>query len=87
MSGEHPTSPRLASIDGWRAIAVLGVFWWHTWIHTGNPSLILSIGSHGLNLQRLPVLLGNGVHLFFVISGFCIHQSITRGLPALTSAT
>ena len=72
----HPA--RLSAIDGWRAIAVVGVLWWHSWIHTGNPSLNLPIAGRVLNLERLGVVLGNGVHLFFVLSGFCICLSLAR---------
>ena len=84
-----PVSPvsrepnRLASIDGWRALAVLGVLWWHAWIHVGNPPLALSIAGVSINLQRLLVPLGNGVEFFFVLSGFCIQLSLTRGFPEL----
>ena len=76
-SDAHPA--RLEAVDGWRAVAVLGVLWWHSWIHTGNPSLSVPVGSRSVNLERCLVLLGNGVHLFFVLSGFCICLSLAKG--------
>ena len=72
---DHP--PRLAVVDGWRAVAVMGVVWWHAWIHTGNPPLYVW-SAHPVNLQRLLVLFGNGVHLFFVLSGFCICLALKK---------
>ena len=72
-----PATPanRLAPVDGLRAVAVLGVIWWHTWIHTGTPALTIA---GGLNLQRLLVPLGTGFQLFFVLSGFCLYLSYQR---------
>ena len=73
-SSAAPSTNRLAPVDGLRAVAVLGVIWWHTWIHTGNPSFSLG----GINLERLLVPLGSGFQLFFVISGFCLYLSYQR---------
>ena len=67
---------RITAVDGLRAIAALGVVWWHTWIATGNPACPLSLGPWTVNLQRQLVLLGNGFNLFFVISGFCLCLSL-----------
>ena len=69
-----PPPNRLAPVDGLRAVAVLGVIWWHTWIHTGNPAVIC----FGLNFERLLVPLGTGFQLFFVLSGFCLYLSYQR---------
>ncbi len=65
---------RIAVLDGWRGCAVLGVLWWHAWIDTGNPALQLG----QLNLQRLLAPLGNGVDLFFILSGLCITLALGR---------
>ena len=58
---------RISCIDGWRAIAALGVLFTHTLAILNHPTWYL--GSidlfQGLNIW------GSGVHLFFVISGFC----------------
>jgi peptidoglycan/LPS O-acetylase OafA/YrhL len=53
--------PRLAHIDGLRALAVLSVMFFHARVHAPNLALdpISKEGSHG-------------VDLFFVISGFCL---------------
>lgn len=71
-------SSRLPIVDGWRAVAVLGVFWWHAWIHTQNPPVNLALGARVFNLQRWFVLLGNGVDFFFVLSGFCICLTLRK---------
>ncbi|MEO8413549.1 MAG: acyltransferase [Ginsengibacter sp.] len=60
---------RIKIIDGFRAIAVLGVLWIHTWTFYGNPSYAIG----GIDLAKLMSFFGNGVDLFFVISGFCMY--------------
>ncbi|MFD2161035.1 acyltransferase family protein [Paradesertivirga mongoliensis] len=60
---------RIRTLDGLRAIAALGVLWIHCWNIHGNPSLVV----WGVNVTNLLVLAGNGVDLFFVISGFCMY--------------
>lgn len=72
------SNPRIDVVDGLRAVAVIGVIWWHSWIHSSNPGLILNLGGLDINLQRLLVPLGNGFNLFFVLSGFCIRLSLER---------
>lgn len=60
---------RLDTLDGLRAIAAIGVLWIHTWTVHGNPRLFLA----GVDITSLLALGGNGVDLFFVISGFCMY--------------
>lgn len=78
------TGGRLAPVDGLRAVAVLGVMWWHSWMLTGNPWFGIRWAGHSLNLERLLVPLGTGFQLFFVLSGFCLHGSFQalRGFSA-----
>ncbi len=60
---------RIKVIDGYRAIAVLGVLWVHIWSFYGTPSSFV----WKLDIARLMSFFGTGVDLFFVISGFCMY--------------
>ncbi len=60
---------RLANIDGFRAVAVLGVIWAHIWMFFDNPPLLIA----GKDISPIFTFWGNGVDLFFVISGFCMY--------------
>lgn len=66
-------SDRIAPVDGLRAVAVLGVIWAHAWAFSGTPAINIGrIGSVELDLNRAVSIIGSGVDLFFVISGFCM---------------
>lgn len=58
------------SLDGLRALSIIGVIWFHSWWST----------SYYATLQKLPVLREGewGVHIFFVISGFLITTLLLR---------
>ena len=60
---------RINRIDGYRAIAVIGVLWVHTWTFFGNPPIKIGF----LNIAGPISFVGTGVDLFFVISGFCMY--------------
>ncbi len=64
-------SSRIAPLDGFRSVAALGVVWHHAWSFTGFPKSSLAFGPFDVN--RLLAIAGDGVHLFFVISGFCMY--------------
>lgn len=64
------TPSRVVAIDGLRAFAVLGVIWAHMWAF-GFGAIPLSIGP--LNLNKVFSVVGTGVDLFFVISGYCMY--------------
>ncbi|HEX3386793.1 MAG TPA: acyltransferase [Mucilaginibacter sp.] len=65
---------RIGSVDGWRMIAALGVLYAHTWSLLHFPSLRIG----GVNLMQVIALWGNGVQLFFVISGFCFYLVLSK---------
>lgn len=60
---------RIKSIDGWRAVAALGVLYTHSWATMKFPTLKIA----GIDIMRVLNLWGNGVQLFFVLSGFCFY--------------
>ncbi|MBB3968562.1 acyltransferase family protein [Mucilaginibacter phyllosphaerae] len=60
---------RFVALDGLRALAALGVLWIHTWAIYGSPRLWIG----PLDITSILALGGNGVDLFFVISGFCMY--------------
>jgi peptidoglycan/LPS O-acetylase OafA/YrhL len=75
----RPSNQRLISVDALRGIAVLSVLFYH------NLSPFV-MGQQGKNpwlyWAGFPLLLGySGVHLFLVLSGFCIHLRFARQRP------
>lgn len=60
---------RILALDGFRAIAVLGVLWAHIWMFFGNPAFTVA----RVNVAQPISFFGTGVDLFFVISGFCMY--------------
>lgn len=58
---------RIECIDGWRAIAAIGVLYGHILGTLQTP--VCFIGK--VDILKILNLWGYGVHLFFVISGFC----------------
>lgn len=67
------TDTRIKALDGFRAVAILGVLWAHTWMFLGNPSYRFV----GINIAGILSFFGTGVDLFFVISGFCMYVMFT----------
>lgn len=65
---------RFASLDGLRAVAALGVLWIHCWAMYGAPRYVLL----GFDITSVIAIAGNGVDLFFVISGFCMYYFYAR---------
>ena len=58
---------RIKCIDSWRAIAALGVLFTHVLGKLDHPTLVI----FSIDLFKVLNIWGSGVHLFFVISGFC----------------
>jgi peptidoglycan/LPS O-acetylase OafA/YrhL len=63
------SSNRVLPLDGLRCVAALGVVWVHVWAAWKNPALKI----FHVDLYKAIALVGNGVDLFFVISGFCMY--------------
>ncbi len=67
------SAPRLAFIDGLRALAALWVVLGHTWFEPSNGNYRLSLLNHlGLSYASLAVA------VFIVISGFCLTLPVAR---------
>lgn len=60
---------RIQALDGLRFLAAIGVLWIHAWTFCGNPRCYIA----GIDFASLLAIGGNGVDLFFVISGFCMY--------------
>jgi peptidoglycan/LPS O-acetylase OafA/YrhL len=60
---------RIQTLDGLRFLAAIGVLWIHSWTLHGNPRWYVG----NIDLANLLAIGGNGVDLFFVISGFCMY--------------
>jgi peptidoglycan/LPS O-acetylase OafA/YrhL len=50
-------------------MAAMGVLWIHSWTKLGNPRCVIG----KIDLADFLAIGGNGVDLFFVISGFCMY--------------
>ena len=89
---ETPTpsaGSRLGVLDGLRGIAILVVFWYHTWEWNWLNTEFNVFGKH-VNLQFIPETGFTGVDLFFFISGFVLFfpygRSLFEGKPLQTVA-
>lgn len=83
-AGETRGTVRVAALDGLRGLAALAVLWGHAegalrkpfavavWLHTGPLAVVLN----GVG----------GIHVFFVLSGYCLTASARRGRGAVAFA-
>src|SRR5262245_33011004 len=83
VPAELATAPRarLSFIDGLRGLAVLMVLTYHCWVHTiGERHLPVTVAFLHRNVDvTIPLHLGYvGVHLFLVLSGFCLTYPLVR---------
>lgn len=63
------TKERIYPLDGLRFLAAIGVLWIHSWTAFGNPRYYI----WRIDVTNFLAIGGNGVDLFFVISGFCMY--------------
>ena len=67
---DNQTDPnRLIVLDGIRAFASMGVLYIHCWLSFGNPAFMI----FNFNIAKVLALGGNGVDLFFALSGFLMY--------------
>jgi peptidoglycan/LPS O-acetylase OafA/YrhL len=79
MELPHPArARRIVELDGVRALAILGVLYWHcfAWLHHSDGGHVV------LFLERLGIFSWGGVDLFFVLSGFLIGGILLDNLEA-----
>ena len=72
--------PRLHFIDGLRGLAMLMVLLFHGWVYNNYWHLFVSLGHHhSVNLANVLSFGYTGVHLFLVLSGFCLYWPFVKG--------
>lgn len=72
--GTQSVSPRLDFVDGLRGLAIFAVLLCHCWHLCGKYAITVG----GLNILR-PLEFGYlGVHLFLILSGFCLALPLAR---------
>ena len=76
------SSWRIDSIDGLRALAMLMVFFWHSWQFAGFPRLAQQVGGAYIDFDWFALRFDSAVDLFLVISGFCLFWPLCKSTEA-----
>jgi len=69
---------RIACLDGLRAFACSAVVLLHCYIYSGEPQWRIPLGRFAPNPMRVFQFGNTGVHLFLILSGFCLFIGIAR---------
>src|SRR5262249_3138782 len=69
-------APRLAEVEGLRAIAAVSILVFHCWVFSSPAILDWNLGPATPFVQPLQ----GGVTLFFVLSGFLLYRPIARAV-------
>ncbi len=75
------TAARINGLDGLRGLAALMIFLYHAWGHSGFPRITAVIGSFPpVDLTNYVMFCGQGVAVFFVLSGFLLSLAFWQEL-------
>ncbi len=72
MTPARPTLAHLDALTGVRALAALWVFFYHAWLASGSPQVVIALGVANVNLAPWFAFGWVGLDIFFILSGFLL---------------